>query len=353
MLVRCGRCALSHPPPYMLVFVSARSYLTASPLRLKFVLPTPPPGNPKYKKTMDGILNDVMTEAIAQRDKGEKVDSEYINRRFHERVFEQEYGRPAPSKQTAHLHHIPMLPEENVRRLTPFTLFDQDPWPQRSFASPADRKREAEQGTAAVPPPTADANPPPPPAGSTNALAEINPKDEFLDAFDEIAFWELKYIDFLRDVPLGQRRSLPIFFDMYKHLTHRLVRAENRFIAARERLLGKAKIRPSSYAATERVVQQVRDIYVETHKSLQRRSYDPLKAKHCVSGQLMQLSPQQYVEWKEIQRRERALVLDDFMKEDEELKMQDMDGQGKDKREETGKQGAASTPQQPQTDSPK
>ena len=90
--------------------------------------------------------------------------------------------------------------------------------------------------------------------------------------------------------------------DRYRHLTHRLHRAERRFIVKRDAALLSVKASPETYALTESRIDRVRQLYSETYKSLARASYDPLRMKNCFSGMIMKMTDEQYEDWKAEER---------------------------------------------------
>lgn len=267
------------------------------------------------KKTMDDILRDVMNDALAARDRGEQPNMDFVYKTAQERIYEEEYGEKPPTSKSNHRQHIPFPPRENLRRIVPVTLFDSDPWPLKE----GERVYEAcdEEGKEIVSPKTEAA-----PAktqqggGGGDAAAEaeeeevaiVEKKDveeQFLDSADELAHWERKYIDFIRGYPLGLRRTLPLYIDCYKHLTHRLARAERRFIQSRDGVVSAGVASPKFFAATERRVDRVRKIYIETHKSLTQQNYDPTKIRKAVTGKLLEMSEAEFEAWLERDRDER------------------------------------------------
>jgi hypothetical protein len=259
------------------------------------------------KSTMDEILRHVMNDALAARDRGEKPDMDFVYKNAQEKIYEEEHGEKPPSTKSNHFQHIPFPPREEVRRLTPFTLYDDDPWPVK----PGEQLSETpdERGKTKFEPKVADGEEEQQKVVEEQIEDEATKKqkvqDAFLDCSDELAHWEKKYLIFLRDYPLGLRRALPIYADLYKHLTHRLVRAERRYIRARNAVVGAGVASPNFFAATEKRVERCRKVYVETHKSLTQQNYDPTKIRKSFTGKILSMDAAQFEEWMDSDRDER------------------------------------------------
>lgn len=76
---------------------------------------------PRRKKTMDDVLGDVLTEAIAMKDQGQKPDVDTIYKKTQERLYEAEHGRKAPSGNTQEIQkkYLPFPPVMSMYRLEP------------------------------------------------------------------------------------------------------------------------------------------------------------------------------------------------------------------------------------------
>jgi hypothetical protein len=122
-------------------------------------------------------------------------------------------------------------------------------------------------------------------------------RDRFLDAQDELAHWEREYLVFLRTYPVGLRRALPLYHEHYKHLTHRLVRAECRYLERRDAVVSAGIATPKFYALTEGRIERVRAVYVETHRALTQPNYDPTKVPGATTGAVIPLNEAQFDEW--------------------------------------------------------
>jgi hypothetical protein len=263
----------------------------------------------KKRKTLDDVLKNVLDEALAARDRGENADSDFVYKRTHEKMYEAEYGRAPPSKSNTHLNHIPPEPATDVRRLVPVDLFDDDPWPQPSWSA----YKEIGEKTASKDDAAGAASSEGSEVEVEAAAVERDPVADFSDAADEIGHWEVRYVEFLRNHTLGLRRTLPVLVEQYKLLTHRLLRAERRFLNARDKAVGSGKrLEPKDYAVTEAIIERIRKIYSETHKSLTQNSYDPTNMNRSVTGALLQMTPEQYEDWKTEVREERNRVMSSF-----------------------------------------
>lgn len=272
------------------------------------------------RKTMDQVLGEVMTEAMKARDRGDKPDMDFVYKRSQEKLYEAEHGQAPPSKNAYYKSHIPFAPQAIVRRLIPLDLFESDPWPQRSHARGLD-----EEG--AIPPwepakvENSDGDMVDNPvlvAAAAHGKLEAeragggDPAAGFIDALDELAYWELKYLEFIRTVPVSQRRSLPLFQDRYKHLTHRLHRAEGHFIRCRDRALAPTRASPAAFAASEDRISRCRFVYIETHKSYTHANYDPTRMKKAFTGKILQMTNEQFEVWKDEDRAARLQLIEAF-----------------------------------------
>lgn len=250
----------------------------------------------KQKKTMDHILGDVLNDALRMRDAGQKPDMDFIYKQTQERVYEAEHGRKPPSQKDQNANYIPFPPDFHLYRLQPFTIFDEDPWPERSITpenpvlSVAEMERDKAFNGGKI---------------QKGQAKMFEPRDgydvisEFSDSVDELTHWECKFLEFVRDVPLWQRRTLPLLHEHYRAITHRLIRAEKRFITVRNAAMGKAKTSPEAYKATEDRVERVRSFYAETHKSLSSPNYDPAQMKkRSLLGTLMKMTKNEFASWK-------------------------------------------------------
>lgn len=243
----------------------------------------------RKKRSIDDVLNEVMTAALAARDRGEQPDMDFVYRTTQEKLYENEHGEKPPSKDNNFKQHIPPAPT-NMRRLTPLTLFDDDPWP---VVAEPDAKADAA--------PAAEGDEPKVEVRDVHSAIA-----DFADATDEYAFWEQRYLEFLRDHPLGLRRALPMLTEHYKHLTHRFLRAERRFIASRDKAVGLgAKLDPKMYSKTEARIQRGRKMFVETHKSISQTTYDPVNMNKAFSGKILKMTAEEFEAWKAEDRDER------------------------------------------------
>ena len=163
--------------------------------RWSFVVLMSPPGMmksafrpmKKSRRTMDDILGDIMNESMKRKDKGEKVDMEFVYKQAQQRMYEAEFGSKPPSMNGNYKAHIPYLPDKDPSRLVPLDLFEDDPWPRRSFHHPAE-----DQFGNRVRPLTDDEKEDLDAEDVHRTAAEAA-----ADALDEMSYWEVKYLDFL------------------------------------------------------------------------------------------------------------------------------------------------------------
>lgn len=264
----------------------------------------------RKKKTMDHVLGEVLEDALRMRDMGKKPDMDFIYKQTQERVYEAEHGQKPPSQKDRNAKYVPFPPDHNLNRILPSTLFDDDPWPERSITrenpvmshNEMERDKHSNGGRLAK-----------------SQEAMFLPRDgrdpvaEFVDAVDELSHWELKLIEFVRDVPVSQRRTLPLLHETYRALTHRVIRAEKRFITTRDYALPKAQPSSEVFKRTEDRVERVRASYAAIHKSLSSPNYDPIVMKNRdVVGHLMSLSPEQFDAWKQEETNKRNLLISEF-----------------------------------------
>ena len=297
----------------------------------------------RRKRSMDAILGDVLHDALRLRDMGEKPTTDFVYKRTQERMYEEEYGKKPPTAKETAAHHIPFPPDFHLHRLLPlfgdatttatadddsadakgrpakptavytknhmnvYTLVPPDPWSERAITpeNPVWTRRDVEADHQKT---------------GGKGLKEWEERmfaprpgydlaGEFLDAMDELAYWERQFLIFVRVVPLSQRRSLPFLHEWYRLLVHRVVRAERRYIRVRDALLPRSKASAAVFAETEKLVENVRAYYAETHRSLSSANYDPLRMKKSLLAPILRMTDAEFDEWQEEQRRKRnALV---------------------------------------------
>jgi len=231
----------------------------------------------KKKRTIDSLMGEIFEESIAAKDRGEKVDMEYVHKRAQERMYENEYGRKPPTKDSLNREKFPEKPQQGLRRLLPFEekLFENDPWP-------LERER---------------------PLFPQDAVAE------FTDASDEYLFWEIEYLKFIRASPYTLRKTLPLLHEAWCALSHRLLAAENRFVAARNKVLGTKQVDPTVYAQTEERVKEVRMMTAETFKSQVSPSpYDPSYIRGTRTGPILKMTEGEFADFEKRLKEERVMA---------------------------------------------
>ncbi|CUG88072.1 Hypothetical protein, putative [Bodo saltans] len=262
----------------------------------------------KRKKTMDNILGDILEDALRMRDAGKKPDMDFIYKQTQERVYEAEHGQKPPSQKERNAKYIPFPPDFHLHRLQEANL--DDPWPERAITSenPVLNTNEAERDKQKN-------------GGKLLKAQEMmfqpregrDPVDEFSDAVDELSHWELQFVDFVRNVPVEQRRTLPLLHEYYRLFTHRLMRAERRFIVTRDYALSLSKASSDAFKRSEDRVERVRNFYAATHKSLSSPNYDPVKMRQRdIIGKLIAMNPTEFEEWKAAELEAKNLLIADF-----------------------------------------
>lgn len=289
----------------------------------------------RRRRTVDNILGDVLNDALRLRDVGKKPNVDFIYKRTQERLYEEEYGKKPPSaKEHAakyipfppdfHLHRIlPLFPEYDRNRLEeshflsasasspePATVFRElhdDPWPERCVSPTNPVWTEGEKEVDKK-------------ENNGKKLKEWEeklflPRDgfdvvgEFLDAADELAHWEAELLHFFRSVPLTQRRSLPYLHEWHRMFVHRTIRAERRYTATRNAALASVKASSALYQRTEEVIDRVRAIYAEAHRSLSSANYDPLRIKKSTLAPFLKMSSLDFEEWKKTEKQKRQILV--------------------------------------------
>lgn len=289
----------------------------------------------RRRRTVDNILGDVLNDALRLRDLGEKPNMDFIYKRTQERLYEEEYGKKPPSAKEHAAKYIPFPPDFHLHRILPlfevcstggyleqqhpslsensrevvtvFRELHEDPWPDRAITpmNPVWTKAEEE----------ADKR-----QNDGKKLKDWERKlflprpgfdlvGEFLDAADELAHWEAQLLNFIRTVPLTQRRSLPYLHEWYRIFVHRTIRAERRYTATRDTALASVKAPSTLFKRTEEVIDRVRAIYAEAHRSLSSANYDPLRVKKSTLAPFMAMSHRDFEEWKEIQKQRRQILV--------------------------------------------
>ncbi|KAG5466810.1 hypothetical protein LSCM1_00987 [Leishmania martiniquensis] len=296
----------------------------------------------RRKRTADAILGDVLHDALLLRDMGEKPTADFVYKRTRERMYEAEYGRKPPSAGENAAKFIPFPPDFHLHRLLPlfkdceddaagsaptdsascgaarpaaparvrtknfmntYALLPPDPWPERAVTpdNPVwtrhqvalDMERTGGRGLKEWEERIYSPRP------------GYDVYGEFLDAMDELGHWEVQLIQFLRVVPLSQRRSLPFLHEWYRLLVHRVVRAERRYLRIRDVALAKSNASTALFKRTEQLVDNIRSYYAEAHRSLASANYDPLRMKKSALAPLMRMTDKEFAEWQEVQRQRR------------------------------------------------
>lgn len=290
----------------------------------------------RRRRTVDNILGDVLNDALRLRDLGKKPNMDFIYKRTQERLYEEEYGKKPPSAKEHAAKYIPFPPDFHLYRILPlfpssnanneanvssssryesdcmettmmFREIHDDPWPERAITptNPVWTKGEEE----------ADKR-----QNNGMKLKEWEAKlflprpgfdvvGEFLDAADELAYWEAQLLNFIRIVPLTQRRCLPYLHEWYRIFVHRTIRAERRYTATRDAALASVKASSSLFKRTEEVIDRVRAVYAEAHRSLSSANYDPLRVKKSVLANFMKMSHRDFAEWKETEKQRRQILV--------------------------------------------
>ncbi|KEG12973.1 hypothetical protein DQ04_01291030 [Trypanosoma grayi] len=258
----------------------------------------------RRKRSVDSIFGDVLHEALKLRDMGHKPDADFVYKRTQERMYEEEYGHKPPSAKDHAAKYIPFPPDLSLNRLLPLEeMVGDDPWPERAITAqnPVWTQKQVEEDRIAN-------------GGAKLRAWEksmfaprdgFDPTGEFMDAMDELAYWEERFVKFIREAPLSQRRTLPLLHELYRYITHRLIRAERRYIGTRDVALSKAHASPSVYKMTEGNVDRIRALYAETHRSLSSPNYDPARMKKSATGPLLQMSEAEFAEWRNVRKHQR------------------------------------------------
>ena len=263
----------------------------------------------RRRRTMDDVLGIVLDESLKDKDRGINTTAENIAKRTQEKLYEEEHGRKPPSKNDFQVKYMPWGPDFSLHRLEETHVFDGDLWPERSVTpeNPVINKHLVEtQGVqlddAAVINNEAMFQPRP----------GRDPRDEFCDSADELAHWEIQFITFIRDVPLWQRRTLPLLHEHYRSLAHRLIRAEKRFVRCRDAALAPGRVGSAAFKATEDWIERSRKLISETHKSLASMAYDPLKMKRSLIGSYMRFSAEEFERFKDREQQRRNQLISEF-----------------------------------------
>ncbi|ORC92247.1 uncharacterized protein TM35_000044610 [Trypanosoma theileri] len=266
----------------------------------------------RRKRTVDSIFGDVLHEALKLRDMGQKPDADFVYKRTQERMYEEEYGHKPPSSKDHAAKYIPFPPDLSLNRLIPLEeVVGEDPWPERAItpANPVWTQQQVEEDRAKN-------------AGIKLKAWEkkmfapregFDPIGEFTDAMDELAYWEERFVRFIREAPLPQRRTLPLLHEVYRYITHRLIRAERRYCTTRDITLAKTRASPSVYKMTEENIDRIRALYAETHRSLSSPNYDPVRMRKSVTGPLLNMSEAEFEEWRNVRKHQRNRLVSEIV----------------------------------------
>eukprot|EP00796_Vickermania_ingenoplastis_P005295 gene5295-3798_t len=277
----------------------------------------------RRRRTMDNILGDVLNDALRLRDMGKKPSVDFIYKRTQERLYEEEYGKKPPSAKEHAAKYIPFPPDFHLHRILPLfpsedapdcsnlcyihSILLTDPWPERAItpSNPVWTKGQVEEDKHRA---------------NGQKLREwekkmFHPREgydimgEFLDASDELAHWEAQLLNFLRTVPLTQRRSLPYLHEWYRIFVHRSIRAERRYMATRDAALASVKADTTMFKRTEERIDRIRAIYAEAHRSLSSANYDPMRMKKSTLAPFMQMNDREFFEWQETEKHRRQILI--------------------------------------------
>ncbi|KAF8283538.1 hypothetical protein TcG_02037 [Trypanosoma cruzi] len=258
----------------------------------------------RCKRSIDSIFGDVLHDALRLRDMGHKPDADFVYKRAQERMYEEEYGHKPPSAKDHAAKYVPFPPDLGLNRLIPLEhIIGDDPWPARSITAqnPVWTRQQVEEDRVKH-------------GGAQLKEWEkkmfgpregFDPCGEFIDAMEELAYWEERFVKFIREAPLPQRRTLPLLHEVYRYITHRLVRAERRYLGTRDAALKKARASSSVYKMTEANIERIRSLYSETHRSLSSPNYDPVRMKKSLTGPLLQMGESEFEEWKNVRKHQR------------------------------------------------
>lgn len=343
----------------------------------------------RRRRSVDTILGDVLHDALKLRDMGHKPTADFVYKRSQERMYEEEYGQKPPSAKDHAVKYIPFPPDLRLHRLLPlekssdnsssgngvtdeetpgnttrysknymhtYRFLPEDPWPERAITrgNPVWTKRmvaEDAQKTSGAALKDWERRMYAPRSGYDVA-------GEFCDGMDELAYWEAQLLLLLRGAPLSQRRSLPYLHEFYRMYVHRAIRAEKRFIAARNAALT-ISFRPSSSSSssgapaktdeqkkeeqieeilhgdgtgslahdakaaaaqrtpggknffnrTEESVERIRAIYAEAHRSLSSPNYDPVRMKKSALAPFMKMTDVEFQDWQNVQKQRRNAII--------------------------------------------
>lgn len=314
----------------------------------------------RRKRSMDTVLGDVLHDALRMRDMGEKPSADFVYKRTQERIYEEEYGRKPPTAKETAAQYVPFPPDFHMHRLLPlFPAADAD-FDGGAVASRRGEGSDGDAGADAAQQPRPVTQPPvytknhmhmhammPSDPWPERAITPENPvwtrhavdtdkqntngkglsawearmydprpgydlTGEFVDAMDELAHWEAHLLRFLRGVPISQRRSLPYLHEWYRLYVHRVIRAERRYIRVRDALLQQTKVSTAVFARTEKLIDDVRGYYSETHRSLSSPNYDPLRMKKSILAPVLRMTDAEFEEWQDVQRQRRNALAAEF-----------------------------------------
>ena len=277
----------------------------------------PTPG--QRRKTIDTIMGDILEKSMDHRKEEKPPDMTEIYDQASAKMYKDEYGQEPPSQQRDHHKFIPLPPNVYMMQVSQFELYDEDPAPERSITreNPVmtremqvnyeDKKKRGVELTDAE--------------KLMDEVRErsihtfdgpVDHKARFVDAIEELGYWELRYLQFLRDCPVGLRRTLPMQHEHYRHLTHRIVRANDHFITCRNDAMREIRGSSRLYADTEDRIARTRQMYTETFKSLANLQADPAKMKRWFTGKIINMSAAEWEEWQEDDRRARNQLMAEF-----------------------------------------
>ena len=272
--------------------------------------------------SVDKILANVFEEVLAARDRGERVTEGDVQQKAYEQTHEAVMGRKAFSKDDRWRQSLPREPLDNLRRLRRCTLrhvTDVSSATRGRFVPPVNYRGGSDAAD------TAENN--------NGFLLLENTVPVFLDAVDELAYWEGLLYSFLRDHPARLRKSLPLLMEQYTVLAHRLKDAMLQYIMTRNEVrksssgknapsqvsdsnsstktVSKTFLSQEHYTLSENYLRFPRDTIVETGKSLSG-TYDPTKFMKSATGRLLKLDSAGYQEWRQQRRAQQRELTEAF-----------------------------------------
>ena len=236
----------------------------------------------KITREIQHVVNEVHHEVSTKTMQGETFDLAYLHLRLHEKLYEKRHGHPPASSTKIHPSMCLPTTDEGCQSENALgKVFGNDLWPIKQ----------------------------------PRPMFPNNPDQELVDASDEYACFENEYIHFLRSHSLKRRKKLLHLRTLWLALSQRLLQSEQRYLVARNKMMGTGSVEIEIYAESEERVRTVRQLYTETFKSMRGDGwFDPGEIHGTITRQYLQMSEEDFRHSRDLMKQKQILTTTKFIK---------------------------------------